>query len=231
MYVLATLIEEAGLRLYNTPKYVVTGADALLPNYETVITRVFGAPVTEQYGMTEFAGNMSKCELGNFHLDFECCYAETQPEKNSGFDGLIMTGWGNLAMPFIRYQVGDYGLPMKQPCTCGRMSQSFTSIGGRLEDYVITPDGRKLIGMNQVFEYAKNAGEMQIYQKTCNEIEFRVIPKKGFGEEDKQALIREFRRRGGEEMHIGFAMVDRLERSSSGKLKAVISEVPQVDER
>lgn len=231
MYVLATLMEESGLRLYNCPKYIVTGADALLPTYESLISRVFGAPVTEQYGMAEFAGNMSKCEHGNFHVDFECCHVETLPRDGSDYHSLIMTGWGNLGMPFIRYEVGDYGRPMEHLCACGRKSQCFASIDGRLEDYVITPDGRKLIGMNQVFEYAEHAREIQIYQKTCNEVEFRIVPKEGFGEEDKDALIREFQRRGGGEINISFIIVDKLKRSSSGKLKAVISEVSEQGER
>jgi len=109
MYALAAL-QAADLRLTNWPKYIVAGADALTPEFEASIRQVFGVPVTEQYGMAEFAGNMSRCEAGRFHLDFECCHLEQQPIP--GGDNqykLIFTGWGNSAMPFIRYEVGDVG--------------------------------------------------------------------------------------------------------------------------
>ncbi len=225
MYVLATLMRENGLRLCSRPRHVVTGSDALLPHHAEEIGEVFGAPVTEQYGMAEFAGNLSKCEQGRFHVDFECCHVETLPRSGSDFHSLILTGWGNPAMPFIRYEVGDFGRPVDTPCGCGRQSACLSSIDGRLEDYVVTPDGRRLIGMNQVFEYAKNAREIQIYQSMPASVEFRIVPNPGFGQTDKDALIREFRRRGGGQMEISFRIVETLERSSSGKLKAVISEV------
>ena len=231
MYVLASLMDESGLSLHNRPKHIVTGADALLPKYESLISKVFGAPVTEQYGMAEFAGNMSKCEQGKFHVDFECCYVETQAIDDSDSHGLIMTGWGNYAMPFIRYEVGDFGVPSRNLCSCGRRTECFSSIDGRLEDYVITPDGRKLTGMSQVLEYAENAKEIQIYQKASNEIEFRIVPTKGFGNDDKEALIREFRRRGGVDMVIKFSIVDELQRSTAGKLKAVVSEIAEQAKR
>ena len=225
MYNLAALIEEEGLRLINRPKYVVTGADALLPKFESTIRRVFGVPVTEQYGMAEFAGNMSKCECGNFHLDFECCYIEEQPLEGSNLSRLIFTGWGNPAMPFIRYEVGDFGKSFNGSCACGRESVCFESIDGRVEDYVVTPDGRRIIGMNQVLEYAPNAKEIQIFQDKIDSIEFRIVPTKEFSDNDKEALIREFRRRAGSNMSIRFNMVDEIERLPSGKFKAVISTV------
>lgn len=225
MYTLASLMEDSGMRLYNRPKYVITGSDALIPAFKAAIGRVFGAPVSEQYGMTEFAGNVSKCECGLFHLDFECCYLETKKLDESDYSKLIFTGWGNPAMPFIRYDVGDYGKLLNSYCECGRRSLVLESIDGRLEDFVVTPDGRKLIGMNQVLEYAPNAREIQIYQETPDSIEFRIVPTEYFGEADKDALLREFRRRFGTNVTVSFRLVDQLERSSSGKLKAVISRV------
>jgi phenylacetate-CoA ligase len=225
MYSLAALMDEMGLYLLNPPRYVVTGSDALLPRYQSLISRVFRSPVTEQYGMTEFAGNLSKCEYGRFHVDFECCHVEHEVQESSGLYKLLLTGWGNKAMPFIRSEVGDYATQSQAPCPCGRKSACYDSIDGRLEDYIVTPDGRRLIGMNQVFEYAKNAKQMQIYQSSLDAVEFRIIPDAGFGDADKDALIREFRRRAGSGIQIKFRLVDQMILSSSGKLKAVISEI------
>lgn len=128
-------------------------------------------------------------------------------------------------MPFIRYEIGDLVKRSKEACSCGRSSRSYARLKGRLEDFIVTRDGRKLIGMNQVLEYATNAQEAQIYQRSAGEIEFRIIPGDGFGEDDRVALVREFRRRGGEEIKIKIKIVDELERSSAGKVKAVISEI------
>ncbi|MDX1642293.1 MAG: hypothetical protein R3220_11380, partial [Balneolaceae bacterium] len=173
---LANLMRENDLKLLNNPKIIFSASDALLKNHEEIISEVFGAPVTEFYGNVEFAGTMSKCEHGRFHVDYEHCYVEAQKTENSESHELILTGWGNEAMPFIRYKIGDYGVPLDSDCKCGRKSYTFASIDGRTEDYVITPDERKLIGMNQVFEYAENALEIQLFQKEKEEVTFRIVP-------------------------------------------------------
>lgn len=222
---LAHLMKENNLNLINQPKMIFSASDALLKNHERIIMEVFGAPVTEFYGMVEFAGTMSKCEYNRFHVDYEHCYFEKQKIDDSDNHELILTGWGNEAMPFLRYKIGDYGVPYDSECECGRKSDTFVSVDGRLEDYVITPDGRKLIGMNQVFEYAENVLEMQLFQKVKDEVIFRIVPDQSFNEEDRKALEREFRRRAGDKIQIKFEIVNSIEKSSSGKFKAVHSEI------
>jgi len=78
------------------------------------------------------------------------------------------------------------------------------------------------MGMNQVLEHAPGAREMQIVQEKLDEITVRVVPDPSFGESDRRALTREFRRRLGDGMKIQFVEVDRIERLSNGKFKAVV---------
>lgn len=222
---LARLMKKNHLSLANKPKIIFAASDALLKNHECIISEVFEAPVTEFYGNAEFAGTMSKCEHGRFHVDYEHCYIEKQKVDETDNHELILTGWGNAAMPFIRYKIGDYGVPDDSDCECGRNSDTFSGIAGRLEDYVITPDGRKLIGMNQVFEYAENALEIQLFQKKKDEVIFRIVPDQDFNKNDRAALEREFRRRAGNKIQIKFEIVTSIEKSSSGKFKAVHSEI------
>ena len=227
MFVLANLMDEANIRFQSGPEIVVTGSDALAPPIEAKINKVFGAPVTEQYGMVEFAGNISKCERGMFHVDVECGHVEVEPLPNSQYGRLLLTGWGNKAMPFIRYEVGDYAITADDPCGCGRMSPCLVSVDGRTEDYILTPDNRRVIGLNQVLEYAPNAIEIQIYQPNREEIEVRVVPTEQFGDEDRNAIVRELRRRVGDDLEISFRPLDSLVRSKTGKFKAVISDIEE----
>ncbi len=226
MLVLANHILDTGQQLTNRPKMVIAGSDTLYPGFQSRICQAFGAPISEQYGMVEFAGNLSKCDRGCFHVDFECCHVETQPiDDDQGFVELLLTGWGNPAMPFIRYRIGDFAKPSDGPCSCGRHSECLDSIDGRSEDYIVTPDGRMIMGMNQVFEYASGADEIQIHQKEAHSIEVRIVPGPAFGDADKAALTRELRRRIGDNMNIEFILVDSIPRTSSGKFKAVVSDV------
>lgn len=225
LFTLANVMREQNLRLSRRPKYIVTGSDALLGHQRSTLEEVFGAPVTEQYGMAEFAGNMANCEAGRFHVDFECCYLEKSDEAGAEPEPVRFTGWGNPAMPFIRYEVGDLYRSADTPCSCGRHSHGVESIAGRREDYIITPDGRQITGLNQVFEYATNAREIQLYQPDPGRVEFRIVPNSQFGDGDYDALVREFRRRVGEGIRLDFRFVKEIERGANGKFKAVVSDV------
>lgn len=231
MYALVQMMEQEGLRLYRRPKYVITGSDALLPAFERAIHKTFGVPVTEQYGMAEAVGNLAKCENGVFHLDFEFCVMETLPiphAEDSLYRRLIFTGLANPAMPLIRYDVGDYGhAEVGSTCACGRHSTVVRAIDGRIEDYVRLADGRRIIGLNQAFEWAPGVGETQIIQRTLDAIEVRILPGKNFDKSrDLSILESEFRKRMGQEIRIDFNLVDHIPRTSNGKFRAVISELP-----
>lgn len=202
---------------------VITGSDRLTPACRADFSNFFGAQVAEQYGMAEFAGNMSECEKGRLHVDFECGIIESIPTPWGG-QRLLLTGWGNPAMPFIRYDVGDYGMPCNAPCPCGRQGPSFFSIDGRVEDYIYTRDSA-ISGINQVLEYASNAIEIQVFQSSFDALEVRIVPGIGFGRRDIENLEREFRRRLGNDIEIEYKTVDHIARRANGKFCSVISAV------
>ena len=224
--VLAQYLLENGIRLSHPPRWTITASESLLPVFENSIRQALGTPVTEHYGMAEFAGNMAKCEQERFHVDFECCHVEGQPLTGSESQhSLIFTGWGNPAMPFIRYEVGDYGTPCLDRCPCGRQSVTYRRIDGRTEDYVRTPDGRVITGLNQVLEYGTGAKEIQVYQDRLEEIEIRVVPGPGYTANSQRALLRELRNRVGQSLQVRFVQLDSIPRTANGKFRAVISKL------
>lgn len=226
---LATLIEAEGLRVTMRPKCISTGSDALHPSYSARIGRVFGANVTEQYGMAEACGNLSKCEAGRFHLDHEFCFLELFPPPD-GADAnlrrLVFTGFANLGMPLIRYDIGDLVEVDDVECKCGRMTPSFPRIVGRSNEYVKTVDGRLAMGLNQVFEWAPGLAGAQIVQHSLDRLEIRVMPGNGFSKTDLEIVEQEMRKRVGHRITIEFAVVEAFEATKAGKHPIVISRLP-----
>jgi phenylacetate-CoA ligase len=230
MYVLATFLLEHGYRLMNRPKVVVTGADSLLPCFESAIRQAFGVPVTEYYGLAECIGSFSKCEEGIFHLDFELGIAELLPVpgvSDRAIRRLVLTGLANPAMPLIRYDTGDYVRLSNTSCRCGRQSPCVKCIDGRVEDFIRTPDGRMAIGMNQVFEWAPGIWEAQIRQNSLDTLDVLVVPNGRFCDSDLEILEGELRKRLGFSIHINFRAVESIPRTDNGKLRAVISNLPR----
>lgn len=227
MYALASQMQDQGLRLHNRPKYVATGSDMLLPSFERTIRAVFGVPVTEQYGMAEACGNFAKCEYGRFHLDFEFCCVELLPipgMEHTKKRKIVFTGLANPAMPFVRYDIGDYCEVSEGQCQCGRSSLSIGAIDGRVEEFIRTPDGRFVMGINQVLEWAPGIREAQIEQNTIDRLTMRVVPGIEYdANRDHQILEQELRKRIGFDMEVNFVTVDAIARTKSGKFRAVIS--------
>lgn len=225
IYLLCRYLLDEGITLPEGPRVVATGSDALTPTIRRAIEMATGAIVTEQYGMAEFAGNFSACDKGHLHLDFECGVAELlplpgQPDRKE----IVLTGWGNPAMPFLRYSLGDHALSGDGlACPCGRASMWIKAVDGRTEDYIQTPAGQRIIGLNQVLEYGKGAIDMQIVQVSIDRLLVKVVRGQDYSAGSERAMLYELRNRIGQSVRVEFEYVESIVPSRSGKKRAVLS--------
>lgn len=138
---------------------------------------------------------------------------------------LIVTGLAPQATPRFRYQIGDMGTRAKRPCPCGRVGDSFYEVDGRIEDYVLTPDGRLVGRMDHVFKNQIDVAEAQILQETSASIEVLVVPRASYTKASERNIISEIRLRLGSEIGIEIRRVSEIPREPNGKLRVVKSTV------
>jgi phenylacetate-CoA ligase len=227
LYSLASIIEELNLSITASPKVIFTGAEALLDYQREKISSVFGCFVTDQYGFSEGCGNASRCEEDVFHEDFEYGILECYNPQING-DGtktgeILATGFTNLAMPFIRYRVGDTATWTKEKCRCGRVSKSITTINGRNEDFIITPEGNKILRFDYLFKDTINIVEAQIVQRKLGEIIIRIVKGPRYSETEEKLLIKEVYSKISQKLTVAFEYVSEIEREHTGKFRAVKS--------
>ncbi|MGG6231750.1 phenylacetate--CoA ligase family protein [Tenacibaculum sp. SDUM215027] len=228
LFSLANLIDENNLEITNSPKVIFTGAEALLKYQRDKISEVFGCLVTDQYGFSEGCGNASRCEEDLFHEDFEYgvleCYDPKKNEDGSTTGTILATGFTNLAMPFIRYQVGDTATWVDLDCSCGRKSKTIKEINGRNEDFVITPEGNKILRFDYIFKDTLSISESQIVQKELGSIVIKIVERKGNNRSDVEKLLRkEIKNKISRGLKVSFEYVSEIERSNTGKFRAVKS--------
>jgi phenylacetate-CoA ligase len=101
-----------------------------------------------------------------------------------------------------------------------------TSIDGRQEDYVILPGGARLGRLDHIFKDLVNIQEAQIVQRQPDAMTIRIARGRHYTEQDESRLLAETRQRVGQEIKISIEYFEQLERSRSGKLRFVISEIP-----
>ena len=213
-------------------KAVLPSSESLLAFHREVIERAFAAPIFDRYGTSEFVGSMTGCEEGRLHVDMEFGVVEVEVEEETPEwvrGPLLVSGLGNDAMGLLRYRIGDVGTRSKQPCGCGRPGEVFLDVDGRIEDYVVTPDGRWIGRLDHIFKEQLDVAEAQILQETAEAIEVRVVPRSSFDERAEEALLKEIRARLGEAIRIDLRRVDAIPREANGKFRAVKSAIGRAD--
>ena len=128
-------------------------------------------------------------------------------------------------MPLIRYETGDRAALSAEPCPCGRGLPVIAGIEGRVDDVVITPDGRRIGRLDPVFKADRPIREAQIIQETRDTLRVLYAPTDAYTAADGAALIQRIHDRVGPEMTVVLEAVDAVPRTANGKFRAVVSRV------
>ena len=225
---LAGIAVEQGLA-HRGVKVIFSNAELLLDDQRKLIEKVFGCPVRNTYGMGELAAGASECGNGSMHLWPEAGHIEIVddandfPARDNAAGRIIATGLLNTDMPLIRYEVGDRGRLAAEDsrCGCGRRLPVLEKIEGRLNDIIITPDGRRVFWLNPVF-YGLPVREAQLIQEELDCIRVLLVTAPGYTHENGDEITRRLRDRLGR-MKIILEQTDHIPRTASGKFRAVVS--------
>lgn len=227
IHVFAMTASQAGLRLNKPPRIIFLGAENVLYFQRRLLDEFFGSLIIDHYGFSEACGNASKCESGFYHEDFELGILECQDSKsisgNMERGRIIATGFTCHEFPFIRYDVGDIGVwdVSGSACNCGRQSRRLVKVEGREDDYVVTPEGRRLMRFDFLFKDAQNCLEAQVLQEEIGKIKVFIVRRPCYSSKDETQILRELRRWISNRLEVEFVYVSCIEREPSGKFRAV----------
>lgn len=210
-------------------KVIFSNAELLLDSHRDTISHAFQCSVKNTYGMGELVAAASECEKGEMHIWPEVGALEVLDDyedvclANENVGRIVTTGILNEDMPLVRYEVGDRGQLSALQCSCGRSLPLLDRIEGRLNDLITTSDGRRIFWVNPIF-YGLPIREAQIIQENLEYVRVRFVPAPDYHDQDGKALTKRLRDRVGD-MEITLEKVAHIPRSSSGKLRAVVSKV------
>lgn len=222
---LAAYVLDSDRKLDYPVRWVSIGAEGLLPHQSDIIEQAFGVKPIQHYGMAEAVANISECPNGHLHVDEDFAAVEFVPE-DSAQHRIVGTNLSNFANPLIRYDTGDLVEPLNALCSCGRPGRLVQAIDGRQEDYIVLKNGARVGAMNRLFKDVRNIREAQIYQERAGEVLFRIVRAEQFGVEDERKLLSKAVERLGADTIMHIQYVDEIERTKTGKLRLVVSRVP-----
>ncbi len=229
IFSLAQFIEELNLKIEKVPPFMFPSAEKLYDYQREQILKIFpGIQIMEHYGFSENAACASKCLHGHYHEDFEIGHLELL-DPISVLDGttgsLIATGFKNIGMPFIRYKIGDSATFSDNICECGLQSKVITDIEGRNEDFVITPEGTRIMRLDYVFKDTRNIKECQVVQRNLGEVTLRIVKRDSYTSKTETSLIEAVHSVISPTIRVNFEYVGEIERTKAGKFRAVVSEL------
>lgn len=227
IYLVACYFLENNVRLSHPPSVVVTGSETLLPHQREVIKNAFNTEVTDQYGASEQCGNISECERHMYHVDMEFGAVEFLPIEGmpENVRRIVCTGFHNMAMPLIRYDIGDVATLSDVQCKCGRQSPIVEQIDGRIESYIITPDGRQLGRLDFLFKDSVNIEEAQLAQDDINSVTVKIVRAPGYSFDDEVFLKSNLHKYLGNKIDIQIEYVNAIHREINGKFRQIVSSV------
>ncbi len=220
---LSRWIREAGLEPYR-PKALLTCAESLLDHQRATIEETFGRQLHDFYNQNERAALISTCAAGRYHVHEEYSFLEFLGRPDAGPAQIVATSFHNLAMPLIRYQTNDLAmLDSGSACPCGRGYRTVQRIVGRVEDVVVTPDGRHVGRLDAAFKSSPGIRLSQIVQQTVDRIRVDIVRSEHYAPSDGETLEHELRARLGDRIGIDFNFVDHIPPGRNGKIQFVIS--------
>lgn len=230
IYLLARLAEDVKLR------FVISSSEMLWEHYRKLIERRFGCSVYDNYSSREFM-IASECEEHRgYHIACENLIVEVvrnDEHVSAGEIGkILITDLTRYGMPFIRYEIGDIGVPSDEVCPCGRGLPLIKSIEGRTTDMVFTPDGKFVSGPAVTLIFKDLDIEwFQVVQKTKQELIVKIVRGAQYRDDvDTQFILNRLKQYIGD-MKVGVKFVDDVPPARSGKRRVVVSEVDSLDRR
>lgn len=216
------------------PRLIFTDSELLMPESRENIKNAFNADVIDIYGTFETDNIAYECHHHEgYHMAIDSVIMEFTNDGNSvksNEEGeIVVTVLNNFAMPFIRYNLHDIGSYSGKSCSCGRTLPLMNSIKGRVNDYMVTDDGRRLSYTTIAYfdKLAPNVREYQIVQEDLNIFKVFVVPGLEYnyhGENIIATAIKKF----FPSAEITVSIVPKIEREPSGKLRAFKSKVSTI---
>ena len=145
---LAEIVNKEHLALPSSLSYIELSGEYLFDDVRKRIEQTFQVPVANQYGCNEANAIAFECREGHMHCLTDNVLVEVIKDGVPVFNeegDIYITSLSNYAMPFLRYQMGDRGILVRDcQCPCGSKRPELIVKSGRTSDYISLPNAEQI---------------------------------------------------------------------------------------
>ena len=219
------------LRL-NGVKGVLCASENLYDWQKDKLRLAFGGRVFSHYGHYELAVLAGYCEhRDTYHVLPQYGYAELigsdgELVSQPGCMGeIVATSFLMTNTPFIRYRTRDFAVLDGWGCeACHRPYQVWRRIEGRLQEFIVTGDGRyiSMTAINMHDKTFEPIQQFQFVQERPGAVSFRYVPKRGCNSSALSDMVARLRIKLGADMEIDLEPTDCIEMTGRGKHRFLV---------
>ena len=215
-------------------KIVKCTSETIYDDAYDLIRNTFDCPLVVEYGSAETNIVAFSCEKGGIHLFSDFVLTEfCDPRDDSipdGYKELIITSLFNYSLPIIRYRIGDYGIPSKESCVCGRELPLIKKILGRTGSIVYGTSGQRFhsILFYYIFKGLHDqkiggVNQFKVIQLAQNHLKIQIVKNNKFSSAVIHYLNSRIKEKLGKDLMIDYEFSVLIDREKSGKIRDFIS--------
>jgi len=144
-----------------------------------------------------------------------------------GQEGWIVgTGLHNFAQPLLRYNTRDRAVAGgNRVYSCGRTMPTVERIIGRIDDFILTIDGKRYSGMFRPFWGRRGIRKARLIQEGFDTVTVEVVAAREFDQAERTAVLDAMERKVDHKVAFNFKIVDDIVQETPGKFKFVVSKL------
>jgi phenylacetate-CoA ligase len=214
---------------------IMASSEMMSPTLHRALEEQFHCRVVNYYGQAERVCLAVSTKPGIFH--FNPCYGRVEllpmpPESGApqAAAEIIGTNYWNAAMPLVRYRTGDT-LLIPQDCDAKELSEialglrPFEGLLGREGEYLLTREGMRIIGLNQIPREIAHVAQLQLVQTDCENVLVNVAALPGYTDNDARDILERARSKIPSSIEITVRTVPQLLLNARGKAPFIIRHV------
>lgn len=227
MVLLTEYLKMAGIAPPVKLQAIFSHSEVLHTWQREILEDYWGCKCFDWYGMEERVILGVECEHHNgLHLCSDFSITEFIPDEKTVGDKIISTSLTNYAMPFLRYDTGDVGQLIEQPCTCNRGFPLFKLFGGRDKSFAVAKDGSKIpVGNIDIPSASENVLQFQFMQERPGILNLTIVKKPGFSQSDITNIYANLAEKFHDNMDIELHFSESIHKTSNSKTPIFVQKI------
>lgn len=225
LYMFAQYLDSEGLNGIR-PRSLIVSSETLHPHQRELMEKVFRCHVYNRYGLQETGMVAIECPVRQgLHLNQEILYIDYIQSTANNLQ-LVVTDLINYGMPLLRYETGDTGRPLDDPCPCGRGLRRIKDIRGRVIELLPTQLGGYINGqLFATFHWIAGIKQYQVIQEKLDVFRIKIVRTPAFKEKNLVPILNTIREKFGDKTSVSIEYVESIPFTKGGKYKLVVTEV------